>query len=140
MRSLSGTKFDEGLREVQKRYGHTGRLEAGFRTEPKFDDANTRVSFQITVKEGPQYHMGKLIVKGVGDADADLLQQAWKLRPGETFDSSYSERFFKTDAREIVQRINRARQDLGKQHYQIGIEVTPNRQALTADVTLEFKD
>ena len=134
----NGIKIDKGLFEVSRRYGHTGHLEAGVRAEPVFDDAASRVSYKIAVKEGPQYKMGKLIIKGLDEADVQSLEERWKLRNGEVFDTSYTERFFRNDAREPMRRIMAARE--AQRKGPPDIEIKPNRLNMNADVTIEFKN
>jgi outer membrane protein assembly factor BamA len=136
----NGVRIDKGLLQVGRRYGRTGHLDVSLAEQPAFDDAASRVSYRIAVKEGPQYRMGKLIIKGLTAEDATSLKQKWQLKSGEVFDSSYFERFLKTDAREEIQRIIAAWQASGKVPPQIGNETIPNRQTLTADVTIEFKN
>jgi outer membrane protein assembly factor BamA len=135
-----GSKFDKGLVEVSKKYGRTGHLDVRLAQQPEFDDAGSRVTYKIAVKEGPQYKMGKLTIKGLSEDDAKSLESSWKLRNGEVFDSSYFERFINVDAREQFQKLFSARKALGKGPPQIGHEIVPNRQNLNADVTLEFKN
>jgi outer membrane protein assembly factor BamA len=108
--------------------------------QPEFDDKASQVTFKIAVKEGPQYRMGKLNIKGLTDADAKSLQERWKLKSGDVFDGAYFERFLKSDAREEIQRIFSERQAARKSPLGTTQEVTPNRQTLTADVTIEFKN
>jgi hypothetical protein len=81
--------------------------------------------------------MGKLTIKGLEEADANSLSERWKLRNGEVFDSSYSERFFRIDAREVMERIMTARQTQRKGPPET--RITPNLLNLNADVTIEFK-
>ena len=133
----NGARIDKGLLEVARTYGHTGYLEASVNGTPEFDDASKRVSYKITVKEGQQFKMGKLTIKGLEEADANSLSERWKLRNGEVFDSSYSERFFKIDAREVMDRIMIARAAQRKGPPEI--KITPNLLNLNADVTIEFK-
>ena len=136
----NGAKFDKGLHELTKRYGLTGYLDVGFSPRPEFDDAASRLMVKITVKEGPQYHMGKLRIRGVDSATIVALEERWKLRRGDVFDTTYPERFIKTDGREELQRIAVAWQAQGKRPPAVSYEITPNRPAVLADVTLEFKD
>jgi outer membrane protein insertion porin family len=133
----NGAKIDKGLLEVARTYGHTGHLDAKVSGVPEFDDALHRVSYKMTVNEGQQFKMGKLTIKGVEEADATLLSERWKLRNGEVFDSSYSDRFFRIDAREQMERIMTARQAQRKGPPEI--QITPNLLNLNADVTIEFK-
>jgi len=59
----NGAKIDKGLSAAARRYGHNGHLEARVNGAPEFDDALNRISYKITVKEGPQFKMGKLTIK-----------------------------------------------------------------------------
>lgn len=136
----NGVKIDKRLREVGRSYGRTGHLDLSLNAQPEFDDAASRVIYKIVVKEGPPYRMGRLSVKGLSDADAKSLEQRWKLKSGEIFDTSYFDRFLSTDAREEIQRIISTRQATGKGPPEITGEITPNRQTLTADATIEFKN
>ncbi|MDQ5844300.1 MAG: hypothetical protein M3539_03310 [Acidobacteriota bacterium] len=136
----NGIKVDKGLLEVAKTYGHSGHLEAASKPVPEFDDAASLVTYRIEVREGPQYKMGNLVIKGVSEAEAKALQDKWKLKTGEVFNSAYLENFIKTDAREELRRIFLARQAVGKTPPRIDNDTKANRQTLTADVTIEFKD
>ncbi len=136
----NGAKFDKGLQALSKRYGLTGHLDVSFGVNPEFDDTTGRLTVKVVVKEGPQYRMGTLRVKGLPDADVRSLEQRWKLKQGETFDVTYPERFLKTDGREELQRIFAAWQAQGKRPPDVSFEITPNRPAVAADVTLEFKN
>ena len=134
----NGTRIDKGLFEIHRRYGYKGHLDVRVDAAPEFDDAASRVSYKIVVKEGPQYKMGKLTIKGLDEADVNSLEERWKLKNGEVFDTSYTERFFSTDAREAMQRIMSAREAQRKGPPEI--EITPNQQNLNADVTIKFKN
>jgi len=136
----NGVKIDKRLREIGSLYGRTGHLDLSLRAEPEFDDTASRVTYRIVVKEGPQYRMGTIKVKGLNEAEARSLERKWKLKSGEIFDTSYFERFFKTDVTEEMQKLFAARRALGKGPPDIKEDISPNRQTLTADVTIEFKD
>jgi outer membrane protein assembly factor BamA len=135
----NGLKIDKGLHEIGLKYGHTGHLDVRLGAQPEFDNAASRVSYKIVVKEGPQYRMGKLTFKGLNEADAKSLEQRWKLKTGDVFDSSYLSKFFHADARSEIQRILAARQSLPGST-EMTNEITPNRETLTADVTITFKN
>lgn len=136
----NGAKFEKGLNELAKRYGKTGHLEASFNPTPEFDEPAKRVTYKIVVKEGPQYRMGKLTIKGLTVADSRPFEEKWKLKRGDVFDTSYSARFLKDDVRDELRGVFAAWQAQGKRPPEINVELTPNRETLTADVTVEFKD
>lgn len=134
----NGVKIDKGMLEVGRRYGHTGHLDVKVDAEPELNDSTNRLSYRIVVKEGPQYKMGKLTIKGLDEEDANSLQERWKLRNGEVFDTSYTERFFSTDAREPMGKIMSAREAQRKGAPEI--QFARNRLNMNADVIIEFKN
>jgi outer membrane protein insertion porin family len=136
----NGLKIDKRLQEIGRSYGRTGHLDLNLRAEPEFDDAASRVTYKIALKEGPQYRMGKITIKGLNESDARALERKWKLKSGEILDTSYLERFFKADVSEEIQKLIATRRASGKGPPDIKEDITPNRQTLTADVTIEFKD
>jgi outer membrane protein assembly factor BamA len=136
----NGVKIDKRLLEVSKRYGRTGHLDLSLNAQPEFDDSASRVIYKIVVKEGPQYRMGRLIIKGLNEAETESLEQRWKLKSGDMFDTSYVERFLTKDARDEMERIISARRASGKGPPEIKDTLIPNRETLTADVTIEFKN
>jgi outer membrane protein insertion porin family len=136
----NGTKFDKGLHELSKRYGLTGYLDVSFDPKPEFDETTHRLTAKIAVKEGPQYRMGKLTIKGIPELDGRPLEQHWKLKRGDVFDMSYPDQFLKTDGREDLQRIVAAWQAQGKPLPAFSFDIKPDRQAVTVDVTMEIKN
>jgi outer membrane protein assembly factor BamA len=136
----NGIKFEKGLHELAKRYGKTGHLDAAFDAQPDFDETAKRVTFKIAVKEGPQYRMGKLTVKGISVPDSRPFEEKWKLKRGDVFDTSYSTRYLRDEVRDEVRGVFAAWQAQGKRPPEIGVEFTSNPETLTADVIIEFKD
>lgn len=134
----NSVKIEKGILQVSRRYGHTGHLDVKVSAEPQLNDSTNRLSYRMVVKEGPQYKMGKLTIKGLEEDDANSLEQRWKLRNGEVFDTSYADRFFRIDAREQMEKIMAARQAQRKGPPEI--KFTPNQLNLNADVIIEFKN
>ncbi len=136
----NGKKFDKGLHEAQEAYGKSGHIEAHMKPTPEFDDAGTKVTFKIAVNEGPQYHMGTVEFKGFSADDAFILGKRWNLKSGEVYDRSYTTRFFRDDAREIMSRIIQQRQSQGKPLPIPSSRENPDRQSLTVNLVIELKD
>lgn len=134
----NGVKFDKGVMDVHKAYGRHGYLEARVRPTPEFDDSAQKVTYKIAVLEGPQYRMGGLAFKGLIERDAKAFRDAWSLRRGEAFDQTYLDDFFKKDLRNAMQRLFEERRALGKAPPQLVTKLSPNKQSLTVDVTLEL--
>jgi outer membrane protein assembly factor BamA len=136
----SGLKIDKGLHDVTKAYGRTGYLEAQLDEEPEFDDATHHVTYKIAVKEGRQYRMGTLNFKGFVGNDEATLAEKWKLKAGAVFDQSYPDKFLRDDGREVFARIFAERRYQAKALPNLAIDVKPNRETLTVDVTIELKN
>jgi outer membrane protein insertion porin family len=136
----NGKKFDKGLSDVRQAYGKRGYIEARVDPTPEFDEGAPKVTFKIAVNEGPQYRMGTVEFKGVSPVDAALLAEKWTLKSGEVYDRTYTARFFRVDASEIMSRIARERQAQGKPLPNIDTQERPNSQTLMVNLTVQIKD
>ena len=136
----NGKKLDKGLHEVEEAYGNHGHIQAHSNPTPEFDDAGRNVTFKIAVKEGPQYRIGTVEFKGFSADDAFILGKRWGLKSGEVYDRSYTGRFFRDDARELMTRIAQERQSQGKPLPNLNTRETPNRETLTVNLTIELKN
>jgi outer membrane protein assembly factor BamA len=47
------------------------------------------VAFRLDVSEGYVYHMGELEFRGLDNSLTAKLRNAWKIRPGEVYNSTY---------------------------------------------------
>lgn len=137
---VKGSRFDKGLGAIRQAYSRIGHLEVVTKPVPVFDDAAGRASFKFEVKEGSRYTMGDLIVKGLDEANAQQVQEAWKLRRSEVFNAAYINHFLAVDGRETMRRISIRWQEMGKSPPRVEQSVKTNPQSLTADVTLEFRE
>jgi outer membrane protein assembly factor BamA len=136
----NGKKFDKGLSDVRQAYGKRGYIEARVDPTPEFDEGAPKVTFKIAVNEGPQYRMGTVEFKGISPVDAALLAEKWTLKSGEVYDRTYTARFFRVDASEIMSRIARERQAQGKPLPSIDTQERPNSQTLMVNLTIQIKD
>jgi outer membrane protein assembly factor BamA len=136
-----GIKFDKALAAVLKAYGRKGYLAAFVRPQPEFDDAARKVAYRIEVKEGPQYHMGNLIINGFSDNLGNYLRGKWEMRGGDVYDQGYAEEFFKKDFQEIMRKVFAERQEQGRPTpKKVNTIAHPNRDTLTVDVIFELGD
>lgn len=87
---------------VQDRYGKDGYLSAHVDTTPEFDATKSQVHFQAKVVEGAQYRMGFFAATGVPEILANKLKAAWRLRPGQIYDTSYEKTFVQQDMAEVM--------------------------------------
>ena len=82
-------RLADNLKDVQKLYGSHGMITASIKSEAAFDDAAATVEIRLDVKEGFVYHMGELQYRGLDNSLTAKLRAAWKLRPGDVYDSTY---------------------------------------------------
>ena len=82
-------RLGDSLAEIQKLYGSKGYVTASITPQPSFDDAAGTVAITLEVKEGPVFHMGDLEFRGLDNGLTAKLRNAWKIRPGEIYNSTY---------------------------------------------------
>ena len=126
-----GLKIDKSLMAVGKAYGQRGYLFLSLKPGVEFADATRRVTYRVQIKEGDQFRMGTLDIKGLSAADTNRLKAMWKLQPGDVYDAYYSKEFMDKALLQILRP--------GRRPPQIEFNVKPDRQKLTADVTINFK-
>jgi outer membrane protein insertion porin family len=126
-----GLKIDKALMAVAKAYGRRGYLFLSLKPDVEFADATRRVTYRVQIKEGEQFRMGTLDIKGLSAADTNRLKAMWKLQAGEVYDAHYSKEFMDKALLQILRP--------GRRPPQIEFSVKPDRQKLTADVTINFK-
>jgi len=136
----NGLKFDAGLIAAAKLYGRQGYIEVSLRPTAVYDDEAHKVAFRIAVKEGPQYRMGNIFVKGLPDNQTNYLRGKWEMLKGDVYDAGYAENFFKHTLGEIYKKIVEERQTQGKPRPEVSISDRPNRATLTVDITFEFSE
>jgi outer membrane protein insertion porin family len=84
-------KVASGLQSLRKLYGTGGFLDFVAIPETKFA-SNATVNLNISIQEGPRYHMGKLDI--VADKEvAARLRAEWKLAEGGVYDPTYLDRY-----------------------------------------------
>lgn len=137
----NGLKFDKGLATALKAYGRKGYLEALIHPQQEFDDAARKVTYKLEVKEGPQYHMGNLIIKGFSDNLGNYLRGKWEMLRNDVYDQGYVDEFFKNQWKEIMRKVVEERQTEGRPAPKKVETLTRlNRGTLTVDVTFELGD
>ena len=92
-RSSIGSAFD-GIRKL---YLPNGFGDLMFIPDDTPDLGSFTLNLTMTIMEGPQYHMGKLIVVGKHDDVVARLQTAWSISEGAVFDFDYPEEYIKAN-------------------------------------------
>lgn len=86
---VDAVRFEERLGEMRKLYGARGYLQLQTEVETEFEDAAGDVLYRITVREGPQFRMGRVRVEGLQGSDAERLARSYGQKPGEPFNTGY---------------------------------------------------
>ena len=136
--TADGLKIDKMPTLIQGAYGRKGYLTVRARPQPQFDDGAKTVSYKIDVVEGPQFRMGKLMLKGLPVDASQAIEDKWKLKTGDVFDEGYFREFAKTSLSEILRPIYFERRAQSKAAPNVKTATTPNRTNLTVDVTIEL--
>ena len=121
-------RIDDNLKDVQKLYGSHGYVTATIAANAVFDDATSTAIIRLDVKEGYVYHMGDLEFRGLDNSLTARLRNAWKLRPGDVYDSTYLSEYL-PQAQKLLPR---------NFDWDVSSHVTPNQRDKTVDVDLIY--
>ena len=100
--------------------------------QASFDEASKSVSYEVSVVEGTQYHMGDLVLTGLSIEAERRLRVAWRLDKGVVFDRVYYESFVEKGAKASFG-------DLPFHYDKVGHFLRTNPQNATVDVLLDFQ-
>jgi outer membrane protein assembly factor BamA len=88
-------KVASGLQSLRKLYGTQGFLDFTAIPDTKFA-SNATVNLNISIQEGPQYHMGKLDIVADKEVAARLLAE-WKPAEGDVYDQTYIDQYLEAN-------------------------------------------
>jgi outer membrane protein assembly factor BamA len=130
-----GMKIENLWRKIEDEYGQLGYLDMKLTAAPQFDDAAHQMSYHVTISEGPQYHMGEMVITGLSLDAEKRLRQAWQIAPGQVFNGRYYESHMK-----MLSKPNRdIFGDLPVHYNEFGHLLRPDTGRHTVDVLLDFK-
>lgn len=92
----NGLKLQGLWLSAQDLYGRHGFLDATVTPNPKFDANSGTVSYVVAIKEGSQYHMGKLVLSGLSVEGERRIRAAFPVPEGNIFDESDYQDFLST--------------------------------------------
>jgi outer membrane protein assembly factor BamA len=119
----------EGVRDI---YSRRGYLDAKVDAVPSFDETTKRVTYAVSVDEGPQYHMGSLVLTGLSMDGERRIRAAWTIPAGAIFDKTVYENFVDTG-------VKRAFVGSPFRYEKIGRFLQENPQSAKVDVLLDFQ-
>ena len=121
-------RLQEDLLAVQTLYGSKGFITATISAQAKYDDPAGAVVIRLEVKEGPVFHMGDLEFRGLDNSLTAKLREAWRLRPGDIYDSTYLDSYLPVAHKLLPTRLD----------WEISPHVTANVRDKSVDVDIIF--
>jgi outer membrane protein assembly factor BamA len=91
--AANAVQLEQEVEAVKKLYGTRGYMEASVRSVPEMDDGEGSVRYRLEIGERDVYKMGELEIQGLDSHTTARLVDAWKLRGGDPYDSSYPAKF-----------------------------------------------
>jgi outer membrane protein assembly factor BamA len=127
-----GMKMEAIWDAVRDAYTRRGYLDINLTTSPQFDDNAKRASYAVTIAEGRQFRMGKLVLTGLSIEGERRIRAAWGIADGAVFDKSVYEQFAATGIKEAFSGL--------PFHYEkVGRFLQEDAAAGTVDVLLDFQ-
>jgi outer membrane protein assembly factor BamA len=124
----NAVQLDADIESMKKLYGTRGYMAAIIQAEPEMDDTSSTVKYQLSIQEGDVYSMGDLEIRGLDSRTTARMEEDWKLRGGDTYDSSYAKRFLEREDKEISLLSD----------WTVSVRESLNPQDRTVDITLRF--
>jgi outer membrane protein assembly factor BamA len=98
---LNAVQLEQDVLSLLLLFHPKGYLTADARPQAILDDATHSAVYQIQIRQGDLYRLGKLEIAGLDDARARSLEQLSRLRPGDPYDSTYWNKFMQEVARQL---------------------------------------
>ena len=127
-----GIKMEKMWNAVRDEYTRRGYLDVNLAATPQFDDAAKRVSYAVSITEGPLYHMGKLVLTGLSIEGERRIRAAWGIAEGAAFNKDIYEQFAATG-------IKQAFTGLPFHYEKVGRFLQQDPAKGTVDVLLDFQ-
>lgn len=127
-----GMKLEAMWDAVRGEYARRGYLDANLTAAPQFDDTAKRVTYNVSITEGPAYHMGKLILTGLSIEGERRIRAAWGIAEGAIFNKDIYLQFINTGIKEAFTGL--------PFHYEkVGRFLQEDTKNGTVDVLLDFQ-
>jgi hypothetical protein len=124
----NSVQLDTDIEAMKKLYGTRGYMAVGIRPYMEMDDANSTVNYALRIQEGDVYSMGDLDIRGLDSRMSARLEDDWRLRGGDPYDSSYPKQFLDQEDKEISVMSD----------WDASVRESLNAKEHTVDVTLRF--
>jgi outer membrane protein assembly factor BamA len=124
----NAVQLNTDIEAMKKLYGSRGFMAVSIRPDPEMDDASFTVTYVVQIDEGDVYSMGDLEIRGLDSHTTARLEDDWKLRGGDRYDSSYPKQFLEQADKEISLL----------RDWDVSVRESLNPHEKTVDVTLRF--
>jgi len=128
----NGMKIEAGWEAVREIYARRGYLDVDLKPVPKFDTSGSKVNYSVSITEGPQYHMGKLVLSGLSMDGESRARAVWRIPQGAVFDNSLYEDF-------LSNGIKQAFSGFPFHYEKIGRFLQKDPASGTVDVMIDFQ-
>ena len=128
----NGVKAEGGWEAIRNAFGERGYLDVVLTPTPDFDDSAKTVAYSVAITEGPQYHMGKLVLTGLSLEGEKRIREVWKIPQGAVFNRSVYDEF-------VTEGIKEAFYGLPVHYEKIGRFLQENPKDATVDVLVDFQ-
>jgi outer membrane protein assembly factor BamA len=118
----------DDLAAVKTLYGSRGYITTSIKPEAQYDEAAGTVVIRLNVIEGYIYRMGDLEFRGIDNSLTAKLRNAWKIRQGEVFDTTYLKQYLPVARRLLPPTLD----------WDIAPHVTANVRDKSVDVDLQL--
>jgi len=127
-----GMMIEAVWQKVRAVYARQGFLDAAIEPSPHFDDAAKRATYTCAISEGPQYHMGKLILSGLSVEGERRIRITWRIPQSAVFNQIAYEDFLENGVKAAFMGF--------PAHYEkIGRFLQKDTKAGVVDVLLDFQ-
>jgi len=130
--TADGNKVELQWERARDLYARRGYLDLTLDPVPQFDDAARKVHYNVAVSEGPEYHMGKLILTGLSLEAERRIRASWNIPAGTIFDQPAYEEFLNSG-------VKKAFFGLPVHYDKIGRYLEKDAKAGSVDVMLDFQ-
>jgi outer membrane protein assembly factor BamA len=124
-------KIDAGLTAVKRAYDTRGFIEAAVKPQEILDDTARLTTYNVSVDEGAQFHIGMVHFEGLPEVASKELIKSWQLKPGDVYDASYPSAFVSKVA------IGKLK-ELGIQKTSATVNPKPEKQKASVDLNIVF--
>jgi outer membrane protein assembly factor BamA len=122
-------KIEAGLQSIKRAYDKRGFIDSLVQSNVILDDATRLTTYNVSVREGIQYHFSQVHFDGITDQAAQVLVKKWQLKPGDVFDVTYASDFMNNIAPLTLK-------DFGV--LKASFQITPQRDTQKASVDLHI--